>query len=392
MKIYSMLLILALVSSQVVGTVAHAQVESQSIENEVDSEIDQLYTPQAKKSIQQPRQQGAVVTQTIVVPQQQQPMQQQPAYQKQPTTFIEASPLSDSKADMIRKNRQNEEMNTETRIVEKLEQSRMEDEKKRAAVLFGDKFDTLQNGQAQQQPAAPVAPPVVQAPPPQPVQPVYIEPKETLTRDAVREEVRAALTEDETAVTAPTETRYFAGLAGIGEYPDVKNVKGNYSLGAAFGTRYDYLMVEGSFLMSSYSVDLNNYATPTYYNAYQRVDTYDVDQYTGAIAAKYQLLGGVVRPVLGGLIAYSYRKFTLTNGYSGQSNDTGYSHAIDLGVNAGVDLEFSPKFSLGLEMKYMFNMSSRVTANYANSSYGYIGTPIEKLQYYIAGIAARVNF
>ena len=104
------------------------------------------------------------------------------------------------------------------------------------------------------------------------------------------------------------------------------------------------------------------------------------------------MLGGVVRPVLGGLIAYSYRKFTLTNGLMGQSEDTGYSHAVDLGVNAGVDIEFSPKFSLGLDMKYMFNMSSRVTSNYQNSSYGYVGTPIEKLQYYIAGISARVNF
>ncbi len=370
MKMYSTLLILALVSS----TLAHAQVESKSIDSEVDSEIDSLYVPQSNKVTQSRSRQGnAVVNQTVVVP------QQQSNYQKQPTTFIEASPLSDSKADMIRKSRQNEEMNTETRIVEKLEQSRMEDEKRRAAVLFGDKFDNLNGAHAAPVQQAPIVQPI------QPAQPVYIEPKETLSRDAVREEVRAALSEDDTAVTAPVETRYFAGIAGIGEYPDVKNVKGNYSLGAAFGTRYDYLLVEGSFLMSNYSVDLNNFSNG-------RRDDYDVNQYQGAITAKYQLLGGVVRPVLGGLIAYSYRKFSLTNGFSGQSEDTGYSHAIDLGVDAGVDIEFSPKFSLGLDMKYMFNMSSRVTSNYQNSSYGYVGTPIEKLQYYIAGISARVNF
>ena len=367
MKIYSMLVGLALVSS----TVVQAQVQSQNIENDVDAEIDQMYTTHSNKT--QPRQ-GAVVTQTIVVPQQQQQVQ------KQPTTFIEASPLSDSKADMIRKSRQNEEMNTETRIVEKLEQSRMEDEKKRAAVLFGDKFDTLQNGSNQQN-VAPVQAPVHVE------QPVYIEPKETLSRDAVREEVRAALSDDSDAIVGMTETKYFAGIAGIGDYPDVKNVKGNYSLGAAFGSRYDYLMVEGSFLMSNYSVDLINYASANY-----KLDSYEVNQYQGAITAKYQLLGGVVRPVLGGLIAYSYRKFTLTNGYSGNTEDTGNSHAIDLGVNAGVDLEFSPKFSLGLDMKYMFNMSSRVTSNYPNSSYGYVGTPIEKLQYYITAVSARVNF
>jgi len=383
MKIYSMLVIAALVSS----TFAHAQGESQSIDSDVDAEIDNMYVAPAGGKTQA-RQGNAVVTQTIVVPQQAQQAQApaQPAYQKQPTTFIEASPLSDSKADMIRKNRQNEEMNTETRIVEKLEQSRMEDEKKRAAVLFGDKFDKL-NNQQQVEPQQQAAP--VQAPPPQPVQPVYIEPKETLTRDAVREEVRAALKDDDTAVETPTETKYFAGIAGIGEYPDVKNVKGNYSLGAAFGTRYDYLMVEGSFLMSNYSVDLANYG---YGYLGVRTDTYEVNQYQGAITARYQLLGGMVRPVLGGLIAYSYRQFSLTNGYGGQTQDTGNSHAIDLGIDAGIDLEFSPKFSLGVDMKYMFNMSSRVNANYQNSSYGYLGTPIEKLQYYVAALSARVNF
>lgn len=386
MKNYSSLLVLLVVLAGI-----QARAQDPSFDSDVDAEIDQIYNASQTKKIHNPQQSGAVVTQTIVVPQQQQPQSQ---VQKQPTTLIEASPLSDSRADMIRKGRQEEEMRTESRIVEKLEQSRMEDEKKRAAVLFGDKFDTLQNNQTnstatvqtQTIAPAPVAP-VQQVQPAQTtvVQPVYVEPKETLTRDAVREEVRAALSEDEKAVTAPVETRYFAGIAGVGEYPDVNNVRGNYSLGAAFGTRYDYLMVEGAFVMSNYSVDKQ-------FNSYF-VDTYDVNQYQGSIAAKYQLLGGVVRPVLGGLVAYSYRKFTLANGYSMNSGtDTGYSHAIDFGIDTGVDFEFSPKLSIGVDLKYMFNMSSRVTSNYSNSSYNSIGTPIEKLQYYIASIAARVNF
>ena len=389
-----------------------AQVQSQNIDMDVDSEIDQLYqAPAAKKTA--PTAGSAVFTQTVVVPQQQaaqsspmQPQQQtsilaqQPQVQKQPTTLVEASPLVESKADAIRKSRQNEEMNTETRIVEKLEQSRMEDEKRRAQVLFGDKFDALQNKQQAQQQVQPVAPaPVQVAPVPQPVQPIYIEQrreaapaveeKETLTRDAVREEVRAALNEDSKAITAPVELRYFGAYAGIGEYPDVNNVKGNYSLGAAFGTRYDYFMVEGAFIMSNYGVDVNNYAVlPGGY----RVDSYDVNQYQGSLAAKYQLLGGMVRPVVGGLIAYSYRKYALTNSYTNASQDTGSSQAIDLGINAGVDFEFSPKFSLGVDMRYMFNMSSKVTSNYQYSSYGYVGTPLEKLQYYTTGLWARVNF
>ncbi|OFZ29827.1 MAG: hypothetical protein A2622_11480 [Bdellovibrionales bacterium RIFCSPHIGHO2_01_FULL_40_29] len=376
MKKYMLFLTLVMVSAQ-----ALAQVESQSIDIDVDSEIDQLYV-QPESTTKKSNKATSFVSQTVVVPQNQQ-------VQQQPTTFIEASPLSDSKADAIRKYRQDEEMRTESRIVEKLEQSRMEDEKKRAAVLFGDKFETIQSGApAQATVQAPVqAAPVVQ----QQVQPIVIEENEELTRDAIREEVRAALEDDATAIVAPVETRYFSGIAGIGYYPDVKNVKGNYSLGAAFGTRFDYFMVEGSFLMSNYGVDVNNYSAVGY-GGYYQVDSYDVNQYQGAMTAKYQLMSGMVRPVLGGLISYSYRKYALTNSYMGSSEDTGNSHAIDLGVNAGVDLEFSPKFSIGFDFKYMFNMSSRVNSNYPNSSYGYVGTPLEKLQYSISSIVARVNF
>ncbi len=376
MKSYSSVLLTLLMCTHV-----HAQVQSQNIDVDVDSEIDQMYhSAQPHKAAT--RQNSQIVSQTVVVPQ-----QQRTSVQTQPTTLIEASPLSDSRADNIRRNRQDEELKTESKIVEKLEQSRMEDEKRRAAVLFGDRFDTMQNNQ-------PAASPVQVAPVAPVIQPVYVEQepvsrKENLSRDAVREEVRAALEDNSSAVGAPMESKYFAGMAGIGVYPDVNNVKGNYSLGAAFGTRYDYLMVEGAFTMSNFAVDVNNYAATQY--GY-RVDSYDVSQYTGSIAAKYQLMSGLVRPVLGGVIAYSYRKYALTNGYYNASQDTGYSHAIDLGVNAGVDLEFNSKFSLGFDLKYMFNMSSRVTSNYPNSSYGYVGTPLEKLQYSVTSIVARVNF
>ena len=218
---------------------SYAQVDSQNIDVEVDSEIDQMYQRPAASNSQTTKsnKSTSIVNQTVVVP------QTQSNVQTQPTTFIEASPLSDSKADYIRKNRQDEEMKTESKIVEKLEQSRMEDEKKRAAVLFGDKFDNMQNG-ASVQTAAQLAPA------PQPVQPIIVEERESLTRDAVREEVRAALEDDSSAIVAPIESRYFSGSAGMGYYPDVQNVKGNYSLGAAFGTRYDFFMVEGAFLMS----------------------------------------------------------------------------------------------------------------------------------------------
>ncbi len=374
---------------------------AQSFDTEVDAEIDQIATQQANPSSssrasvsQQPiyiLNQGApVATQTTTV---QQPVTAQAsqaqavmAVQKQPTTMIEATPLTESRAEQIRKARQDAELQTEQKIVEKLEVSRMEDERKRASLLFGDKL----NHQEQAAPA-----PVVQATP-VPVQPIIVQapaaPKED-TRDIVREEIRAAMKVEEETPLAPLETRYFGALAGIGDYPDVRNVRGNYSLGAQFGTVYDSSMiVEGTFMMSNYSVD-----QVAYYNYGTVAGTVDMNQYSGALAAKYQFLSGLIRPVLGGIAQYSYRTFAWSqNGYSYYSNnDTASSHAIDLGVNAGVDIAFSPKFSLGFDMRYMWNMSSRVNSS-NNSNYwmpGYqVGTPVEKLQYYVMSLVGRVTF
>jgi len=392
-------------ASLLAGTAVYSQVTS--MDADVDAELNQLYSGQAVGSAGSVPQQNLQLPPAAPAPAQS--VSQAPVYQaapvtqqsalmqiqKQPTTLIEASPLTESRAEAIRKGRQEEELRTEAKIVEKLEQSRMEDEKKRAAILFGDKFDALQN--SHQAPPAPVAPlqapvqpmqaPLAPAPAPAPI---ILQNEKEDTRDVVREEIRAALDDEKNAITAPVEVRYFGGTVGITEYPDTSEIKSNFAFGAAFGTRYDQLLVEGSFLYSNATVDIINYARG------RMTDSYDVNQYTGAMSAKYQMFSGVVRPVIGGTIAYSYRRFTLNNnnyyyGSSG-SEDTGNSHAVDLGVIGGADLEFSPKFSLGAEFKYMFNLSSRVNAKYPNSTYGYVGTPIEKLNYYVMGLTARVNF
>ena len=114
-----------------------------------------------------------------------------------------------------------------------------------------------------------------------------------------------------------------------------------------------------------------------------------MNQYQGLLAAKYQLLDGFVRPVLGGLVSYSYRSYAATTptSYGPSGTEFGTSHAVDLGVIAGVDLEFNDKMSIGVDMKYMFNMSSRIDGSSVSGAL----LP-EKSQYYITGITARVNF
>ncbi|WP_295905747.1 hypothetical protein [uncultured Bdellovibrio sp.] len=393
-------------------SIAPTYALAQSIESDVDAELDQMYSSQqaapaaAAAPVQaQPQAQAGIANtapvsgQPIYILNQATPTSnaqlQQTQVQKQPTTVIEASPLTESRAEQIRRSRQDAELQTEQRIVEKLEQSRMEDEKKRASVLFGDKFNQLD--QQQQQPQQVQQP--VYAQPVQQVQPVQVqqveEPKEN-TRDIIREELAAAMKTEEEAAVAPLETKYVAGILGVGDYPDTRQVKGNYALGVAFGTKYDNIVVEGSFLYSNYTVEGQGYYTNGYAYGGGGVyvpDSIDVQQYSGSLAAKVQLFSGIVKPVFGGVVSYSYRGFSWDNKSYGYYNDTkANSHAIDIGTIIGADLEFSPKYSLGLDFRYMWNLSSRVNAGNTWMSGPQYGTPIEKLQYYVMSLVGRVNF
>jgi hypothetical protein len=370
---------------------------------EVDQELDQMYANKQAGSVAGTATQGS---QPIYILNQATPsataQTQTTQVQKQPVALIESTPLVESKAEQMRKSRQDAEVQTEQKIVEKLEASRLDDEKRRADVLFGNKFEQLQGAsteikaensnvsvttqqQAVQAPVLVQAPVVEQAPLVTPV-----EPKENL-RDVIREELQNSMKVEVPVEVAPTEIKYFAATAGIGDYPDVRNVRGNYAFGAAFGTKYEQLLVEGSFLLSNYTVEKIDCNCPNPYYP----TLVDTNQYQAAVAAKYQLMSGLVRPVVGGLVAYSYRKYDWTSAVNafpynnyGTSSD---SHAVDLGVTAGVDLELNKKFALGFEYRYMFNLSSRVDNQSIVTGPQY-GTPIEKLSYYTMALSAKVNF
>jgi hypothetical protein len=389
---------------------------AQTLESDVDAELDQMYsgaraTPAAKAApvaVAVPASAGGIVStapvsgQPIYILNQATPTSTssaqavQTAVQKQPTTVIEASPLQESRAEQIRKARQDAEVSTEQRIVEKLEASRMEDEKKRASVLFGDKFNSLNADNAQQVQQVQVQQPiVVQQVPVQKVE----EPKEN-TRDIIREELAAAsLKAKEIEVVEDiVSTKYVAGLLGVGDYPDVRNVKGNYAFGVAFGSKHDGIIIEGAFLYSNYrltpggSGGCGGGCQNNFYGGVYFPNEVDINQYAGQLAAKVQLFQGVVKPVFGGLVSYSYRDFKWTNYAGGYDSNSAKSHAIDFGALVGADLEFSKKYSLGLDYRYMWNLSSR-TDNPSNTwMSGPYYSNIEKLQYWVLSVAGRVNF
>ncbi|MDX2195565.1 MAG: hypothetical protein NW207_04030, partial [Cytophagales bacterium] len=186
----------------------------------------------AQKQLAAPAGASTVVvpTQVIVSPA---PQQVAPSnVQQQPTTYVEASPLVQSRADQLRKMRQDAEVGTEQKLVEKIEAARLEDEQKRARKLFGDQNFSAETAQPQQQPLPPqnvylVPPPVAPAPLAAPTQS-----PEEVKADIVQS-VKADLAKEE---EEKKSTRYyFSAGAGVADYADATNISNQSSFGGSLG-------------------------------------------------------------------------------------------------------------------------------------------------------------
>lgn len=307
----------------------------------------------------------------------------------QPTTYVEASPLVDSRANNLRKARENAEVSTEQRIVEKLEESRLDDEKRRADRLFGNRLEDSSRTevQVQKEEVKQVIVAPQQAPPPQvivvqPMQqqqappPVVEVVKPVPVRE--REEVRSKIEEGERH-HEPVLTRwYVGGLLGTSEYLSVSNVQGNFSGGFTVGQIYSTgLVLEGGFLYNNYY--LTNYAR---YFPYQNLDQYGLN-----FAAKYQFLRthSWLHPFVGGVAQYTYRSYTSRVGNSPYLTDPSVnSSAFDLGVTFGADASLTSDFTIGLDVRYMANVFARSSGNFIGNSeiYSDGSKPLEKQGYW----------
>lgn len=185
--------------------------------------------------------------------------------------------------------------------------------------------------------------------------------------------------------------KYYSGvILGMGAYPEVTNVNKGYNVSVNAGYHYsEQMMFDLGIGMAKSQMSVTNLLLVN------QKDNFEISQYQGFLGAKYQLegiLGTKFKPVGGVTLSYTYRKYNLQNGTTTLSGNTGNSTAFDAGLNAGIDYDISTTYALGLDFKYMFNLSNQVSANYANPSYGYNGKSLESLQYYIAGLSARMNF
>lgn len=297
--------------------------------------------------------------------------------QEQAPSVIEDSPLNMSAAERRRRERQGLELQTEQKIVEKLEDARMEDERARSERLFNKGFSSRDQKQEQQQVQ------VVQAP-----APVVVEKAEPKTD--VKAEIRAALDEMKPKSEEPQTQYYISGLAGMGEYPDARNVRGNMAMGFALGmVTPDRFVAEGTFQYSQYDIDTmyqgNQYSTPAFKT---------MTQYNFQAAAKYQLLAGRVRPVVGAIAGYTYRSYAdqQYSYYSGAANDVS-TNALDIGGLLGVDVQISTNFSIGADFRYMKNVAFRENSNYSRSFvYGRTGKSVEEFNYYLGSLVGKFTF
>jgi len=320
MKRLALLTVLALVPASMVFA-------QSTLDDEINAELDRMYQTQSRNNapsvqvnVQSSPNQNQVVGQESKTATVQTSTVETRTVQKQPTTVIESSPLGESRAERLRKARQDAELQTEEKLVERIEHSRLEDERRRAEVLFGDRFSSMmQKSEAKNEQAAEqkteqkqvivnknygVQGDVIQGASANQETEQKAELKAATKQEAAPQitetEVKAPVTaapiyipvvikqEEEVKVKQDTEVKivekvehkhdyknessydlkkaedeslkgkrgYVAGLIGMGDYPDVQNVRGNYSLGFAIGSKIDdRLLLEGSFQYSNYSIE-----------------------------------------------------------------------------------------------------------------------------------------
>ena len=309
--------------------------------------------------------------------------------QQQPITNVEATPLTDSRAAQLRRSREDAEIATEQKIVEKLEQSRLEDEKARVLRLFGDKIETPQ----QSTPTELVpSSPQVQVISQEPVeQEASLEDVKNEIIHSVREELRA----EEAIKEESKNESYVSAFVGMATYQDAINVESNEALGFSMGTRLqDKYIVEGSFIYSNHYVDQigRNYTNTFVYD--------DLDQYNFIAAIKYAPKFGRISPQVGALISYTHRQYNEVNDSSRFLNQSSYiseeseTDAFDMGFSLGMDIDLGENFVIGAEYRYFTNLTSKSQSRFLNDYYSSnnTGTPLEEFDYYSFAIVGKILF
>ncbi len=295
----------------------------------------------------------------------------QPSVHNSPVSNIEASPLSPSRADHLRKARQDVEMQTEQAIVEQLEATRLENEKKRSQSLL-----KKISGEDEEAPQSVQVVPANQVAAPAPA------PAANPEVNQLKQDV-AALKD---AQSKPKDDNYFSFGVGMPNYTNVWNMKSDASIGFGWGFKSPSNVVfEGSIYYSLLRIERPNYVPLPF----PEID--NVDQYNGTAAVKYSFFTGKIRPLVGALASYTYREYSCGQFY--QCFGRSRSHALDTGLLVGGEVQVSDTFSVGVEYQWYRNLSYRTEAAIQPSfTMMYPTGRIEDQDYSIFTVRGRVTF
>lgn len=351
------------------------------------------------------------------------------AAQVQPTTTVDAATVPEPRSEQLRLQRQDLEHQTESKLIEKLEDDRLSAEKERADKLF--------NPQAAPTPAsspavvAPVAAPAATAPAPVVAPVTAVEVAEPLDKESVAAPAPVAPAAGTVSATPATpaaqvevlkdpltpapvaapalsgETkaatdanpvkdedikRFSVGAeGGLPSYPSIGNVISYYSLGAIGTYNFaEHLALQAEFDYSKFAIN-NVYFCPFCFGG---TLVKGMDQYDISLGVRYTpFTFGSLTPVGGVVIDYARRNYydLIDYGYT-FGTPTG-SNAFDAGLMVGLDLNISKSVILGAQFKYLWNVSYWTDNPLAYGLYGPIyGSPIESLSYSMATLNVRFLF
>ncbi|MEY4617798.1 MAG: hypothetical protein RJB66_2758, partial [Pseudomonadota bacterium] len=259
--------------------------------------------------------------------------------------------ITNSRAADLKKSRHRAEVETELRASEKIEEARLNDERRRSEVLFGERYRELED-------SGRVTP-----------RPVVIPVQE------VREEVRTIVKEAEVVNSGtPPTSSYAILLAGLSQFPRAENIQGNGVLGIGLGieTQANFL-VEGMFQYGSYH---STFPWPS-----------QIFDYSGAGSMKYQFGSGTIIPIVGATLVYSYRTYYDNFSFQGRQS---YSSVLDAGVIGGAEFTINRSFSLGAEFRYLWNITSQTDGYY--TVFFPNQAPLDTFSHYILALTGRYNF
>lgn len=282
--------------------------------------------------------------------------------------------------DSIRRGRKSLERQTDIRALEVIEKDRVRAEQRRLGKIQGSLVDNDEETGVSSS-------------------------RSKVDRKALKEEIKSELSQEmalySTVSDADLEQRdrndRVQFLVGVGDYSDVRNVRGNYVVGVQYSiqTRPSWLADFG-FHFAEFDVEQRDggwVLEPGFgWVLYPRITK--MNQYQFSVGGRFSPLQGVFRPYAGGLAAYTFRTFSDVQ-FALPNNDA-QSHAFDLGLVAGIDFELTQDFSLGFNSRFMVNITHRANNSglqrrFSQSVYR-SDRPIESVNYTIMGITGEFRF